>query len=193
MKTFDLFGDFVDAFLFRNDYASSKKADDVNDTNTKSDLEENESTEERKPVNGSPFMSFTDFFDLFSSFGDVVPAESVKPKETKDCPVEEEETKECAHEVDLPEENEVRENEQEKVQEASDSDSSNSNVSNGQNLIVLDKNGITLNFKIPEEFDYISMIDMHLDVTELSLVIKIKKITESKEVSYEIRHKLNAE
>lgn len=176
MKTFDLFGDFVDAFLFRNIYANSNKADDVNDTNTKSDLEENDSTEERKPVNENPFMPFSDFFDLFPSLGSIVSSD-VKPKETKDCPVEEEETKEGAHEVDLPEENEVKENGQEEAQEASYSDSRNLNVSNGQNLIVLDKDGITLNFKIPEEFDYISMIDMHFDVTELSLVIKIKKIT----------------
>lgn len=193
MKTFDLFGDFVDAFLFRNIYAKSNRADDVNETNTKSAVEEKSGTEERKPVNGSPFMSFTDFFDLFSSFGDVVPAESVKPKETKDCPVEEKETKEGAHEVDLPEENEVKENEQEEAKEASDNAGGILNDSEEYHFVVLDENGMRFNFKIPEEFDNTSMFNMQFDMTELSLVIKIKKFAEDKEVNYEIRQKLDVD
>ena len=190
MKTFDLFGDFVDAFLFRNVYASSKKAHDVDGTNKKSAVEENSSTEERKPVDRNLFIPFSDFFDLFPSFGNVVAAESVKPKE---YPVEEKETKEHAHEEDLPEENEMKENEQEKVQEASDSAGGILNESEEYHFVVLDENGMRFNFKIPEEFDNTAMFNIHFDMTDFSLVIKIKKFSENKEVNYEIRQKLNGD
>lgn len=190
MKTFDLFGDFVDAFLFRNVYASSKKADDVDGTNKKSAVEEKSSTEEKEPVNRNLFMTFSDFFDLFPSFGNVVAAESVKQKE---YPVEEKETKEYAHEEDLPEENEVKENEQEKVQEASDSAGGILNESEESDFVVLDENGMRFNFKIPEEFDNTAMFNMQFDMTDFSLVIRIKKFSENKEINYEIRKKLDAD
>ena len=190
MKTFDLFGDFVDAFLFRNVYASSKKADDVDGTNKKSAVEENSSTEQREPVNRDLFMRFSDFFDLFPSLGNVVAAESVRPK---DCPVEEKETKDYAHEEDLPDENEVKENEQEKVQEASDSAGGILKESEEYHFVVLDENGMRFNFKIPEEFDNTAMFNMQFDMTDLSLVIKIKKFSENKEINYEIRQKLDTD